>query len=222
MANTKSIPTHPTLYFRGLAQSQEFTDAALAAAKAIDAMDGAASDHDSPSELDIAAAFRDRLMTLIDAGEESRAGALAAVAHFIVWVQQGSVPTPGQWTPLERDPAYYTNVLADAGVPPDTIFFAVGETPVSVSPELCAYQWTGERYRETQRIEIDVVRSAGRPIGERTFRRMVAVNRPTSPPPLVKPAEAVQEDPESQELLALLHTTIDAWRRRPAPDAPTA
>jgi hypothetical protein len=173
--SSASIPTKPTAILCGKLQSREFTDGAYALAAAIREIDQLRCDDETylNNEHLTTAALAGRITMLLDRGGEARAGAIAAIANWIVIDIGGCCPEPEDWTPLEADPAFDKG---DSSEQPHALasFFDVAGAPVSVTPDLLALKWVDDGYCEYQKTSVDVVRAIGKPITRRRFDQIRA------------------------------------------------
>jgi hypothetical protein len=167
------LPTKPIAILCGELQSRQFTDGVYALADAIREFEVestcASIDYD---EHRATAALAQRIMPLIEQGGETRAGAVAAIANWLVIeIVSGCCPDPSNWKPLEAHPAYDGGDTAEPH--PLASFFDVAGTPVSVTPDLVSLKWADG---DNDTISVEVVRSIGKPISRRRFDAMRAAS----------------------------------------------
>ena len=165
----QTVPAKPTAIFCGKLMSREFTDGAYAL------RDTLAEMADELVEVNDEHASVAQVMTCIDKllahDHDAARGAIAALAHFAVISQGGTLCDIGEWTPLE------VFALDDAGhtTPhPMSSYFDVAGEPVSLTPDLVALRWTADRTAPWERISSNVVRVAGKPISRKRFDAMRA------------------------------------------------
>jgi hypothetical protein len=167
------IPSKPRSIFRGVPQSDEFTDGVYRAKAVLADIDSRADTEFGNDEPKITAALTDKLIDLADLDGERRIGAFAAIADFLTIVMQGSVPCPQDWLPLETWP----DLENDRRVPPPgSLFFDVNGDPVSVTCDHSILVWGHDDLNFKVKPSITSVRKHGKPITRRKFDAMRAAH----------------------------------------------
>ena len=150
--------------FRGKVMSAEFTAGAYALRDAL--REGECVIGDEDDEHRAAELLTEHLGRPFPCGDERQAGALAALAHWLVIIFDGVCPSAEDWIPLD---ATYDG---DPDEPhPLSSFFEVAGEPVAVTPDLVARRWVADVMR-CKAMSVEVVRALGKPISRRRFDAM--------------------------------------------------
>ena len=169
MAAKHSIPKRPTAIFCGKLMSREFTDGAYALrdalAETVERIFQINDEHTSVAQL---MTCFDRLL---DRDHDAARGAIAALAHFAIISQGGTLCDIGEWTPLE---VFALDDTGHSAPHPMSSYYDVAGEPVSLTPDLVALRWTAERNTPWERISTNVVRVVGKPISRKRFDAMRA------------------------------------------------